>query len=261
MSSIRKPAVAGLFYPADPQLLKQSIDDYLALANCESNNPKALIVPHAGYRYSGVVAASGYSLLKNLKTTINTVVMIGPSHRVGFNGVAVPSVDYFATPLGDVQIDKNKIAAISKLPFVQTRDDAHLQEHSLEVQLPFLQTLLDDFAIVPLVAGNASAAEIAMILEQLWGGPETLILISSDLSHFHDYNTAKQMDSATSLAIEQLKPELINYDSACGKVPVTGLLSIARKLGLKAKRLDLRNSGDTEGSKDKVVGYGAYAFN
>jgi AmmeMemoRadiSam system protein B len=260
MPSIREPAVAGLFYPDDPQQLQQSIHHYLDLANTGGTAPKALIVPHAGYRYSGEIAASAYQLLKQVSDTIHNVVLIGPSHRVGFRGVAIPSVDYFATPLGDVLIDKRKIATISDLPFVQVRDDAHLQEHSLEVQIPFLQELSDDFSLIPIVAGDTSAEEIGMVLERLWGGPETLIVISSDLSHYHDYSTAVQMDYETSKAIEQLSPELITYESACGRIPVNGLLTVARKFGLSAQTLDLRNSGDTAGSKDKVVGYGAYEF-
>jgi AmmeMemoRadiSam system protein B len=260
MSLIREPAVAGLFYPDDPQQLKQSIHHYLNLATTDGHAPKALIVPHAGYRYSGEIAANAYHLLKQAGDKIHTVILMGPSHHVGFRGVAVPGVDYFATPLGDVLIDKSKISDISDLPFVQVRDNAHLQEHSLEVQVPFLQELLNDFSLVPIVAGNASAEEIGIVLERLWGGSETLIVISSDLSHYHNYTTAVQMDYETSKAIEQLKPELIEYESACGRIPVNGLLIVARKFGLSAHTLDLRNSGDTSGSKDKVVGYGAYEF-
>ena len=260
MPSTREPAVAGLFYPADPQKLQQTIHRYLDLATTGSQAPKALIVPHAGYRYSGGIAANAYHLLEQAGDKIHSVVLIGPSHHVGFRGIAVPSVDYFTTPLGNVLIDKSKIAAISELPFVQTRDDAHQEEHSLEVQLPFLQELLEEFSLVPIVAGKVSAEEIATVLECLWGGPETLIIISSDLSHYHDYITATQMDLETSKAIEHLRPELIEDGSACGRVAVSGLLNVARKFGLGAHTLDLRNSGDTAGSKDRVVGYGAYEF-
>lgn len=260
MSLIREPAVAGLFYPANPQVLHQSINEYLDQAASEGTRPKAIIVPHAGYRYSGQIAASAYHLLRQASDKIHHVVLIGPSHHVGFRGVAVPNVDYFATPLGNVPIDKSKIALISGLPFVQIRDDAHFQEHSLEVQIPFLQELLSDFSLVPIVAGDASAEEVGMVLERLWNGKETLIVVSSDLSHYHDYITARQLDRETSEAIEQLRPDLIGYESACGRVPVNGLLTVARKHGLSAHTLDLRNSGDTAGPKDRVVGYGAYEF-
>ncbi len=261
MSTTRSPAVAGLFYPSGSQQLVRVITDFLALANCSTKTPKALIVPHAGYRYSGVVAAAAYSTLTHMRKTIRTVVVIGPSHHIGFLGIATPGADYFATPLGNVVIDHNKIAAISDLPFVVKRNDAHFQEHSLEVQIPFLQVLFDNFSIVPIVTGNASAEQVSIVLERLWGSPETLILISSDLSHYHNYHTAQQLDLETSNAIEQLKPELIRSESACGRIPINGLLNVARKLNLQAEVLDLRNSGDTEGSKDRVVGYGAYAFN
>lgn len=260
MSQIRQPAVAGSFYPADPQQLRHVIHTYLDEADTKDSTPKALIVPHAGYIYSGVVAASVYKLLKPRHNTIRTVVLLGPSHRVGFRGVAVPSTDYFATPLGNVAVDQKKIADISDLSFVQTMDDAHALEHSLEVQIPFLQEVFDDFSIVPIVVGDAAPVEVGEVLERLWGGPDTLIVVSSDLSHYHDYETARDMDSATSAAIEHLDTERIGYQSACGRIPINGLLTVAYKLGLTANTVDLRNSGDTAGSKDSVVGYGAYVF-
>jgi len=260
MPLIREPAVAGLFYPASAKALHESINHYLGLATSKGKLPKAIIVPHAGYRYSGEIAANAYHLLKQAAGMIHHVVLVGPSHHSGFRGIAVSGADYFATPLGNVPLDKDKIAAISDLPFVQIRDDAHAQEHSLEVQVPFLQELLDDFLLVPIVAGNATAEQVATVLERLWNGPETLIVVSSDLSHYHDAITARQMDRETSEAIEKLRPDLIDYESACGRVPVNGLLTIAKKLGLKAHTLELKNSGDTAGPKDRVVGYGAYEF-
>jgi len=260
MSQIRQPAVAGQFYPADPQQLHQVIRTYLDDAENKGGVPKALIAPHAGYIYSGAVAGSVYNLLKPCHNTIRTVVLLGPSHRVGFRGLAVPSADYFATPLGNVAVDQKKITEISDLPLVKIMDNAHILEHSLEVQIPFLQEIFDDFAIVPIVVGDATPAEVGEVLERLWGGSETLIVVSSDLSHYHDYETARKMDSATSAAIEHLDIEQIGYQSACGRIPVNGLLTVAHKLGMTAKTIDLRNSGDTAGSKDSVVGYGAYVF-
>lgn len=260
MAIIREPAVSGLFYPADPDRLTLSINHFLASANTLDLTPKALIVPHAGYRYSGAIAASAYHLLKPLKNCIRKIILVGPSHHVGFGGIAVPVADSFATPLGHVRLDKESINEILDLPFVQASDEAHHLEHSLEVQLPFLQSILEDFTLVPLLAGRSTPEQVASVLEQLWGGQETLIVISSDLSHYHDYATARHMDQRTSRAIEQLSPDQVDYDSACGQIPVNGLLTVANKLKLSASTLDVRNSGDTGSSKDKVVGYGAYAF-
>ena len=260
MSQVRRPAVAGLFYPDQPEELHAMIRGFLKQAEATGAAPKALIAPHAGYVYSGPVAASAYALLAQAQGTIKKVVLIGPSHRVGFRGIAACSADSYATPLGIVVIDRDSIEKILDLPGVGLLDQAHAQEHSLEVHLPFLQEVLGDFELIPLVAGEATVEEVAAVLERLWGGPETLIVISSDLSHYHDYGTARKMDRATSDAIENLRPEAIDYESACGRVPVTGLLAVARKRGLSARTVDLRNSGDTAGGRDKVVGYGAYVF-
>ena len=189
------------------------------------------------------------------------MVLLGPSHRVPFRGIAAPTVDYFRTPLGDIPIDRQAIQAITDLPQVSLRDDAHAWEHSLEVHLPFLQRVLGDtFTLVPLVVGDATYEEVEEVLNRLWDGDETLIVISSDLSHYHDYVTARRLDTATSAAIEALDPYAIDYEQACGRIPVGGLLLAARDHGLHARTLDLRNSGDTAGPRDQVVGYGAYAF-
>lgn len=260
MAQIREPAVAGMFYPDDPVLLQQQIEQLLASESPSTDHPKALIVPHAGYIYSGPTAAAAYAQLQPLRRQIKRVILLGPAHHVAFQGLAASSAQYFATPLGVVPIDQVALDSILMLPQVHVRDDAHAQEHSLEVQLPFLQTVLDDFKLVPLVVGDASPQDVAEVLEKLWGGDETLIVISSDLSHYHDYNTARQLDTATSRAIEQLRPDAIHYDQACGRNPVNGLLVAARHHHLGATTLDLRNSGDTAGSRDRVVGYGAYAF-
>lgn len=259
MASIRQPAVAGTFYPAEPSALRALVTDYLAAASTEGVAPKALIAPHAGYIYSGPVAASVYALLKPARGTIKRVILLGPAHRVAFQGLALPSSDFFATPLGDIAIDKQAIAALKDLPQVRVLDTAHATEHSLEVHLPFLQEVLGDFQLVPIVVGDASAAEVGEVLERLWGGPETLIVISSDLSHYHGYQTAREMDAATSRAIETLRFEDLGFEDACGRLPVSGLLYVARRRGLSVRTLDLRNSGDTAGPRDQVVGYGAYA--
>ncbi|MCG6974977.1 MAG: AmmeMemoRadiSam system protein B [Acidiferrobacterales bacterium] len=263
MSQIRSPAVAGMFYPANAQELRSMVEQMLAdvdPAIASDSPPKAIIAPHAGYIYSGPVAASAYASLRQASSVISRVVLLGPAHRVPVHGLALPASDAFATPLGKIEIDREAVEQIRGLPQVRVFDDAHTLEHSLEVHLPFLQSVLADFQLVPLVVGDASAEEVAEVLERLWGGPETLIVISSDLSHYHDYQTARQMDSATSLAIEHLAYDEIHFDQACGRTPVSGLLLQARKRGLKGKTIDLRNSGDTAGPRNQVVGYGAYVF-
>lgn len=260
MANVRNPAVAGLFYPDDPRALHAMVADYLGAAPAAGPAPKAIIAPHAGYIYSGPIAASAYGRLKPARGHIARVVLLGPGHRIGFSGLALSSADYFMTPLGQIAVDRDAVEKISRLPQVRVMDAAHAQEHSLEVHLPFLQEVLGEFRLVPLVVGGAEPEEVGVVLDALWGGPETLIVISTDLSHYHDYKTAQKLDRATSQAIEQLRPEDIEYDHACGRNPVNGLLHVARRLGLKAKTVDLRNSGDTAGAHDRVVGYGAYIF-
>jgi len=262
MSVTRTPAVAELFYPADAGSLGSLVRRYLAEARQTtlSRVPKAMIVPHAGLVYSGPVAASAFAQIEPARDAIRTVVALGPSHRVPFRGIAASSADAFATPLGSVAVDHSALKPALAQSHVAVLDAAHAQEHSLEVQLPFLQEILDRFTLVPLVTGDASAAEVARILELLWGGPETLILVSSDLSHYHDYDTAAALDRATTAAIEALRPEELHGERACGYVGIRGLLSVAQRRGLQVETLDVRNSGDTAGPRDAVVGYGAYAF-
>lgn len=261
MQRIREPAVAGMFYPANPNELHTMIQGFLEKAEKPVGTPpKALIVPHAGYIYSGPVAATGYKSLTDIRNRIERVVLLGPSHRVGFLGLASSSADIFRTPLGDILLDRKAIDSIVSLPQVHQLDEAHLMEHSLEVHLPFLQEILGSFTLVPLVVGDAAPEEVAEVLERLWGGDETLIVISSDLSHYHDYETAQEMDSDTSLAIERLHPEEIEHEGACGRNPIRGLLLVAGRKRLVAVTVDLRNSGDTAGPSDRVVGYGSYIF-
>ncbi|OFW43879.1 MAG: AmmeMemoRadiSam system protein B [Acidobacteria bacterium RIFCSPLOWO2_12_FULL_67_14b] len=259
--NVRPPAVAGLFYPDDARKLRARVSECLTGRTASAVTPKALIAPHAGYEYSGPVAGSAYALIEPARGAITRVVLLGPSHRVAFAGLALPSASRFSTPLGDISIDQEAVAAIRGLPQVTVFDQAHAREHSLEVHLPFLQVVLGNFGLVPLVVGAASPADVGEVLELLWGGPETLIVVSSDLSHYHDYATAQRMDEATSAAIETLHDEDIGDDDACGRIPVCGLLRVARRRGLHAHTVDLRNSGDTAGPRDQVVGYGAYAIN
>ena len=264
MSIIRNPAVAGTFYPDRPETLLSEIRAFLGGVSPEptSKPPKAIIVPHAGYVYSGPIAASAYKLLAPFKDTIKRVVLLGPCHRVALRGAALSSAGAFATPLGNVEIDHGMDDALLNLPQVSVFDATHNQEHSLEVQLPFLQAVLgDNFKLIPMVVGDADADEIMEILEMLWGGDETLIIISSDLSHYLPYGGAKKVDGETCKAIENLDLDSIGDYQACGRTALKGLLKIAGKKGLKATTLDLRNSGDTAGDRDRVVGYGAWSFN
>lgn len=262
MNNIRQPAVAGSFYPAEAASLKADVKQFLAGAVCVnlSHPPKAIIAPHAGYIFSGPVAGSAFKPLAGKIAGVQRIVLIGPAHTVAIRGLATVSVDAFATPLGQVPVDKASVAAILSLPQVQVNDAAHSQEHALEVMLPFLQTLASDFAIVPLVAGSTTGETVAAVLAQLWGGAETLVIISSDLSHYHSYETAKTLDRRTADAIEQLQPEKLGRESACGCLPIQGLLLRVKEAGLQATTVDLRSSGDTGGSKNSVVGYGAFLF-
>lgn len=261
MQNIRQPAVAGLFYPEDPEQLKSMIAGYLQQVKPVVKAPKAMIVPHAGYIYSGEIAASAYARLFPHRSVIKRVVLLGPSHRVGFIGLAQSQAAAFRTPLGDIPLDKQTIASLDDFPFVNYMDEAHKDEHSLEVQLPFLQMTLDNFKLIPIVAGDCSAEHIEQILEPFYGQDDTLIVISSDLSHFHDYATAQRLDLETSKKIEQLDFQHLDSESACGRVPISGLLALAKKKSLQIETIDLRNSGDTAGDKIRVVGYGAYVIN
>lgn len=262
---IRPAAVAGMFYPADATELRETISRYLDNVSqgvAPAETPvKAIIVPHAGYIYSGPIAASAYAHILPRREKIRRVILLGPSHRVPLSGIAASHATEFQTPLGNIPLDLESIDKIVSLPQVTYMDMAHQMEHSLEVHLPFLQMILKDFTLVPLVVGEARPEDVAEVLELLWGGDETLIVISSDLSHYHNYHEAQQLDRRTSKAIENLDPGNIHYEDACGRNPVNGLLRVARKYGARISTVDLRNSGDTAGDKDRVVGYGAYILN
>jgi MEMO1 family protein len=258
--NLRPAAVAGMFYPASATDLAADIDQMLAAVDQPSAwRPKAIIAPHAGYVYSGPIAASVYASLAGLRGTVRRVVLLGPTHRVAVAGLALPAWEAFATPLGSVPIDAPAVAAIADLPQVVVSDEVHALEHSLEVQLPFLQTVLGEFSLLPLAVGDASPAAVADVLERVWGGDETLIVVSSDLSHYLPYALARQTDERTAQHILALDPH-IDHQQACGATPVNGLLLAARRHGLHAHLIDLRNSGDTAGDRSRVVGYGAFAF-
>lgn len=260
--STRDPAVAGMFYPGNRVELARSVAQMLGAAASvapERPVPKAIIAPHAGYIYSGPIAASVYSLLAPARQSIERVVLLGPTHRVAVRGLALPGVAAFATPLGVVPIDLAAVAVLDALPQVGTSTQAHALEHSLEVHLPFLQAVLERFTLVPLAVGQTDARAVAEVIDALWGGPETLIVVSSDLSHYLPYSDAQALDRTTAQAILGLTVD-VSHTQACGATPVTGLTYTARKRGLKPELIDLRNSGDTAGDKQRVVGYGAFAF-
>ncbi|WP_455207108.1 AmmeMemoRadiSam system protein B [Kaarinaea lacus] len=263
-SKIRPTAVAGMFYPADPTDLREAVSQYLADAResviQKPMSPRAIIAPHAGYIYSGPVAAYAYSYVESIKEKIATVILIGPSHRVPLLGLATSSADFFATPLGNIPINRELTEKLNQLPFVNELDQAHAMEHSLEVHLPFLQMTLDEFSLVPIVAGDATPDEVNKLIEVACASDDTLLVVSSDLSHYHDYLTAKGMDQDTSHAIEALDIRAVDSQHACGFIPVRGLLAYAKQHHLHATTVDCRNSGDTAGPRDQVVGYGSYVF-
>lgn len=256
----RQAVVANQFYPGNPDELLGMTQSMLSNAADSDIIPRALIAPHAGYIYSGPVAASAYKLLTPLRSRIKTVLLLGPSHRVAFKGIAVSNADYFTSPLGDIALDKEKIDQLLSLPQVHSLEQAHTYEHSLEVHLPFLQLCLDDIKLIPLVVGDATTEEVADVIAQFWEDDSVFTIVSSDLSHYHPYATAQRMDRNTSDAIENLEAEEIGYDDACGRNPIKGLLSLAKAKQQQAITIDLRNSGDTGGDKNRVVGYGAYAI-
>ena len=261
MSVIRKAAVAGMFYPDDADVLRKDVQGFLARARIlQGAAPKAIIAPHAGYKYSGALAAEAYARLKPIAARIKRIVLMGPCHRVAVEGLALSGADYFETPLGQFEIDKDGEALVAKLEQISTFPPTHEAEHSLEVHLPFLQEVLGDFKLVPIVVGATSPAVVANALQKLWGGPETLIVISTDLSHFLDYEGAKQIDARTAAAISLLDPSKIEREGVCGRYPVGGLLHYAKARGMRVETIGLVNSGDTAGTKERVVGYGAWAF-
>ncbi len=262
MQHSRPPAVAGSFYPASADELRRDLAHYLENAQSGASGeapPKVLIAPHAGYVYSGSIAATAYARVASLAGAVDRVVLLGPAHRVHVRGLALPATTRFETPLGTISIDQAAIDKVARLAQVVVSDEAHAQEHSLEVHLPFMQQVLGDFKLVPFVVGNATPAQIAEVLDILWGGPETLIVISSDLSHYLPYDRARAIDEFTAETILRLTPRL-NHEQACGATPINGLLVAAKARGLQAQLLDLRNSGDTAGDKSGVVGYASFAF-
>jgi AmmeMemoRadiSam system protein B/AmmeMemoRadiSam system protein A len=262
MSTVRPAAVAGAFYPGDPRTLSAQLGQFLqgpAEPAAAGYALKAVIVPHAGYIYSGAVAARAYDALAAARDRVRRVVLLGPVHRVPVRGLALPAADWFETPLGRIPVDAAALRALAGLPQVVTSSAAHALEHSLEVQLPFLQKVLGEFSIVPLAVGDAGVAEVAQVIERLWGGPETVFVLSTDLSHYHSYEEARRIDGATLARIASLASDL-DHDEACGATPLNGLLKVARDRGLSIRPLAACNSGDTAGDRGRVVGYSSFAL-
>jgi AmmeMemoRadiSam system protein B len=257
---VRRPAVAGMFYPRDAGLLAREVDEFLAVPRVTAQvAPKALLVPHAGYIYSGPVAASAYALLRRFAKTITRVILLGPSHYVPLRGMAVPACDAFDTPLGRVPVDLDGVKRVLALDGVSVSDDAHLREHSLEVQLPFLQRCLLDFNLLPVVVGACPPDQVARVIQSEWGESETLVVVSTDLSHYLSYDQARAKDKLTADHILSLTPDLTG-EQACGCHALNGMLLAAARQSMRIAAVDLRNSGDTAGPADQVVGYGAFAL-
>ena len=259
MERVRHPAVAGQFYPDRPNELREMVEEYIEEAgDVDGPVPKAIIAPHAGYIYSGPVAGTAYAHLARANGKVKRVVLLGPSHWANIRGLAASKADAFATPLGAIPLDSDGLLEAQAHSQVEVSDQPHLREHSLEVHLPFLQVIFSDIKLIPLVVGKPSEEEVAEVLVELWGGSETVIVISSDLSHYHSYAEAAALDKKTSEDIEHLRP--VREGQACGRRAINGLLHVARDINLQVKTVDLRNSGDTAGPRDRVVGYGAYVF-
>lgn len=259
-TAVRPAAVAGTFYPGNAVQLARDVDSLLAAAHAQRCRPKALVAPHAGYVYSGPIAATAYATVAAMRPRPTKVVLLGPSHHVGFHGLALPGVEALATPLGIIPVDVALAEKVRRFSFVGESPLAHKREHSLEVQLPFLQRALEDFTVLPLVVGQVDPAEVAQVLDAVWGGDETLIVVSSDLSHYLPFDEARSVDAHTAQCISALDERAVDPETACGCHPLRGLLVAAREHHLKVEQLDLRNSGETAGDRARVVGYGAFAF-
>jgi len=259
-TDIRLPGVAGMFYPDDPIALGAQVMHYLNGAEADRTDAKAIIAPHAGYAYSGAIAGTAYAAIRHLAGSVRRIILVGPAHRYGFAGIAVPSAQALSTPLGLVPVDRAALASVIDGRDVRVLDRAFDGEHGLEVHLPFIQCVFDSVTVVPLLVGDAAPALVVRTFAKLWGGQETLFVISSDLSHFHDYATAQKLDLGTSQRIEAIQAKDLNGRAACGYLPISGLLGQAATLDLRSTTIDLRNSGDTAGPRNRVVGYGAYTF-
>src|SRR5215831_9025559 len=258
--SLQPASVAGTFYPADPAELAAGVDGSLSRANPPLLSPKAVIAPHAGHIYSGDIAAAAYRLLAQRKGEIKRVILMGPNHRKPLRGMALSPADAWATPFGPLPVAPVARDMLMRQPGVVVDPAPFVNEHSLEVHLPFIHRALGEVRVLPILVGQASMESVSSALDLLWGGPETAIIVSSDLSHYHDYATCQAKDEETTIAIERLQPQGCDGDRACGRFSIHGLLDQAQRRDLRETALDVRNSGDTHGPRDRVVGYGSFAF-
>jgi AmmeMemoRadiSam system protein B len=258
---VRPASAAGLYYPRDAAGLRHALRTLLSSRTTAVDRlPKALVVPHAGYAYSGTIAAAAYHTLETpAARAVRHVVLLGPSHRVPIRGLAMPACDYYSTPVGDVPVDGATRARLRELGLAGVDDAPHRLEHSLEVQLPFLQSVLDDFEVLPVAVGSAPAEQVCRLLEAAWGGPETLIVVSSDLSHYHTCVEAQAIDEQTARSILARRSD-ISDAQACGAGGLNGLMEAARHKGLEVRLLERCTSGDTAGDNSRVVGYGSFAL-
>jgi AmmeMemoRadiSam system protein B len=260
MTKVIESYGGGIFFPSDSDVLRTQIARHLRDARHPECRPKGIIVPHAGYDYSGPIAAAGYACLAGQSSTIRRVVLLGTCHMVRTEALLTTTADAFVTPLGMVKVDTAAVRQAAHLPQVSFDDEVHAADHALAVQLPMLQTTLEEFQVVPMLVGECPALAVAELLELLWGGTETLVVVSSDLSHNLSYDEARRRDSQTARAIVRLDADAIGRGQACGYRAVGGLLIAARRHNLRARQVDLRNSGDTTGCLDRVVGYAAFVF-
>ncbi|MEY3220641.1 MAG: hypothetical protein RIT27_1998 [Pseudomonadota bacterium] len=257
---IRKPILAGFFYPDEPLFLIHTIEELLKEIPPTDISPKALIVPHASYEYAGKIMATAYASLLKKHFQIKNVVLLGISHHTSFRGIAVTSKTAYLTPLGQIPVEESTVMKLLQYPQIIMFDEAHIKEHCLELQLPFLQVILQSFSLIPLVVGDISSNNISEVLKILWGNQETLVIVTSNLSYYHHYNTAQQLDQMNATLIETLRWQDLKHDQTCSSPLMGGLLQVAQQKALTAKTFAICNSGDTIGTKDRVVGYGAFGF-
>lgn len=257
-SRIRPAAVADRFYPADPRSLDGLVGQQLALAIPGAPDPEAIVMPHAGLVYSGPIAASAAAPLAGRRGSVRRVVIAGPSHHVPLRGIALSACSAFETPLGRVPVDVESVRALGERPGIRFDESAHAHEHSIEVELPFLQHLLDPFLLLPLLVGDSDPTAVADLLEELCAAPDTLLVVSTDLSHFLPYDEARAVDARTARSVEARREDAIGWQDACGRDSLRAALVLARRRGWSARTVDLRNSGDTAGDRRSVVGYGAW---
>ncbi len=258
--SLQAAAVAGMFYPGNPAQLAAGVDGSLAKAAPPRLSPKAVIAPHAGHVYSGDIAGAAYRLLAQRKGEIKRVVLLGPNHRMPVRGIALSPAEAWETPFGPLPVDRTARDSLARQPGFAVTPMPFVNEHSLEVHLPFIHRVLGKVEILPMLVGETTTEQASRTLDALWGGPETAIIISSDLSHYHDYETCRTKDEETASGIERLQQDICVGDRACGFHSIKGLIDQAQRRDLRVTALDVRNSGDTHGPRDRVVGYGSFAF-